>query len=225
MNVKLSLIVLIIGFVVAQIEAQSYIGLSVGTSKNDNHLETFWYQYQLSKRFNVGVQLRYSGIKYRFVNARAIENGNTTFVGAVLGFKIKESENYRLDINLTTSYRYLSNDENPELPASTSGLELDPNIVFGIRLSGNLYFHSGAMFRTAMQFGDEPIYDEQLPASAIVLNGISIRKNRSMFSLRTYAGPMNGATGDTEKFFWQFSLGYQYAFGVSQSSALPFFNF
>ena len=203
---------------------QSYAGLSIATSKNDRHIETLWYQQQLSDRFNAGVQLRYSRILYRFVNARAIEDGTTVFVGAVLGFNLKKSERYRLDFNLTTSYRYLNNDENPELPSSTNGLEIDPNFIFGLKLSEKLLFHSGIMLRTAMQFGDEPINDEQQP-STIVLTGVSIDKAAHLFSLRTYAGPMTGATGDTEKFFWQLSLGYQYKFGSSAKGVLPFFNF
>jgi hypothetical protein len=36
---------------------------------------------------------------------------------------------------------------------------------------------------------------------------------------------MNGATGDTEKFFWQFSLGYQHSFGATENNYLTFFNF
>lgn len=204
--------------------AQSSAGFSISTSKNDNHMESLWFQHQISERFSAGVQMRYSGIRYRFVNARAIENGTTTFAGAVLGFNIKQSERYRFDFNLTASYRYLSNDDNPELPSSTNGLEIDPNFIFGLRLSEKLLFHSGVMLRTAMQFGDEPINDEQQP-STIVLTGLSVVNTQHLFSLRTYAGPMTGATGDTEKFFWQLSLGYQYNFGASEGRAIPFFNF
>jgi len=225
MDVKKLLFVFLFLFAGLQIQAQSYLGFSVATSKNDKHTESIWFQNQISERFSAGLQLRYSGIKYRFVNARAIEDGNTIFVGAVLGFKLKQSEKYRLDFNLTSSYRYLKNDEKPNLPSTTNGLELDPNFVFGMRLSDNFLFHSGAMFRTAMQFGEEPITDEQLPYSAIILNGISYQKNENMVSLKIHSGPMNGATGDTEKFFWQFSVAYQYNFRFSENASLPFFNF
>ena len=170
MNVKLVPVFLFLGFF--GIQAQSSLGISVGVSKNDDHIETLWYQKQISERFSAGLQLRFSEIKYRFVNARAIEDGNTVFIGTVFGFKIKKSEKYRLDFNLTTSYRYLENNENPELPSSTDGLELDPNIIFGLRLSDNINFHSGAMFRAAIQFGNEPINDEQMPPYAIILSGI-----------------------------------------------------
>ncbi|MEM1321995.1 MAG: hypothetical protein AAGG75_17175 [Bacteroidota bacterium] len=187
-------------------------------------METIWFQHQVSERFSAGIQLRYSGIRYRFVNAIAIEDGSTTFAGLVLGFNLRKFERSRLDFNLTASYRYISNDDNAELPSSTNGLELDPNFIFGLQLSENLFFHSGIMLRTAMQFGDEPINDEQQP-STIVLNGLSIQKTKHLFSLRTYAGPMTGATGDTEKFFWQLSLGYQYNLGSPTNGTLPFFNF
>lgn len=204
---------------------QSYLGLSLATSKNDEHIETLWYQQQINKRFSAGIQVRYSDIRYRFVNARAIETGNTLFLGAVLGFNLKQSEKYRLDFNLTASYRFLNNEESPELPSSTRGLELDPNFIFGLSLSDRFLFHTGAMFRTAMQFGEEPIRDEQLPYSAIILNALSWQKGKNTMSLRTYSGPMNGATGDTEKFFWQVSLGYQYSFTSKQDTSIPFFNF
>jgi len=223
MNAKRLVFILFLLSGVLHIEAQSHFGFSIATSKNDQHMETIWYQNQISHRFSLGVQLRYSGIRYRFVNARAIENGSTAFIGAVLGFNLRKKEKYRLDFNLTSSYRYLHNDGNFELPKTTNGIEIDPNFILGLKISDNIYFHSGAMLRTAMQFGDEPINDEQLP-SAIVLNGFSVQKNAHTFSLRTYVGPMNGATGDTEKFFWQFSLGYQYNLNGS-ADAIPFFNF
>ena len=204
--------------------AQSNFGLSVATSKNDNHMETVWYQHQLSSRFSVGIQLRNSDVRYRFVNARAIEKGNTVFAGLTLGYKIAYSENFRLDANLTTSYRYLENEENTSLPKITGGLEIDPNIILSLKLRENLFYHTGAMLRTTFQISPESIGDEQLP-SAIILNGISLQKKSNTFSLRTYVGPMNGATGDTEKFFWQVSLGYQYSLNFKETKQLPFINF
>lgn len=204
--------------------AQSNFGLAVASSKNDNHMETVWYQHQLSSRFSAGIQLRNSDVRYRFVNARAIENGNTFFAGITLGYKIAHSENYRLDANLTTSYRYLENEKNPSLPQITGGLEMDPNLILSLRLKENLCYHSGALLRTTSQISPESIGDEQLP-SAILLNGFSLQKKSSTFSLRTYVGPMNGASGDTEKFFWQVSVGYQFNLKFKESKQLPFINF
>ncbi|MEM6802449.1 MAG: hypothetical protein AAF696_13655 [Bacteroidota bacterium] len=187
-------------------------------------METIWFQQQLSDRFSMGLQLRNSGIRYRFVNARAIEEGNTLFIGVVVGLKVKESESYRLDFNLTTSYRRLQNDDKVELPENTDGLEIDPNIIMTLPLNDRLFFHTGAMLRLAMQTGPESIGNEQ-GLSAIVLNGLSLRSGSNVFSLKTYAGPMNGATGDTEKFFWQVALSYQFSLSGKNSASLPFFNF
>ena len=167
-----------------------------------------------------------SDVKYRFVNARAIEKGNTVFAGLVLSFKIKEREAYRLDFNLTTSYRRLENEDQEinNLPRFTDGIEIDPNLLFSLKARQHLLFHTGVMFRTVTQVGPEPVPDEQLP-SAIVLNGLSYQINQSLLTLRTYAGPMNGAGGDTGKFFWQVSLGYQYIFSGKSQSSIPFINF
>lgn len=223
MDVKKTLLIAFVLLGVLEVQSQSFVGLSVGVSDNDNHIETVWFQHQLTERFSAGVQLRYSQIRYRFVDAIAITDGSTAFGGIVLGFKIKETEHYRTSFNLTSSYRYLSNDEKPDLAESTHGLELDPNILFDLKLTDNFNLHTGAMLRTAMQFGETPIYDEQLP-SAIVVMGISYGVNNHSFAVRAYTGPMNGASGDTMKYFNQISLGYQFSFG-EHSRQYSFFNF
>lgn len=203
--------------------AQSQTGTSFGISNMDRHIETVWFQQQLTNRFSLGVQLRYSQISYRFVDAIAVTDGSTLFGGLVLGFKLKEAENYRLDINITSSYRYLSNDEKPELRESTNGLEIDPNTILSLKLSDRFKLHTGAMLRMAMQFGETPILNEQMP-SAIVLAGLSYSVNGHSIVLRGYTGPMNGAGGDSGKYFNQASIGYQFSFGKS-SHQLSFFNF
>ena len=218
----LLLIVLLLG--VVESKAQSNAGITLGASNNDTHMETIWYQHQLSDIFSAGLQLRYSQIKYRFVDAIAVTDGSTTFAGIVLGFKLKETEIYRLDFNVTTSYRYLSNDDRPEIAESTNGLELDPNMILHLNLSDKVNLHTGAMLRTAMQFGETPILDEQMP-SAIVLTGLSYQLNeRQSIALRAYTGPMNGATGDSMKYFNQISIGYQFSLG-KLSNSFSFFNF
>ena len=204
--------------------AQSAIGVSLATSRNDHHMETVWYHQQVAKRFSVGLQFRNSDVRYRFVDAQAIERGNTLFAGLTLGYAIKTEENYRLDFNLTTSYRRLENEESEALSQVTDGLEIDPTLLFSLRANSSLIYHTGALFRAATQLGPTAVSDEQLP-SAIVLNGLSYSFGPSSLTLRTYAGPMNGASGDTGKFFWQVSLGYQYTFSGRFASALPFINF
>lgn len=223
MDLKKALFIAFVLLGILEAKSQSFAGISVGSSNNDNHIETIWFQHQLTDRFSAGVQVRYSQIRYRFVDAIAINDGSTVFGGLVLGFKLKETENYSLNFNLTSSYRYLSNDERPDLAESTNGLELDPNILLDLKLSNRIKLHTGAMFRTAMQFGDAPILDEQLP-SAVVLAGLCYCVNNHCFAIRAYTGPMNGANGDSMKYFNQISLGYQFSFG-KQSSQFSFFNF
>ncbi|SMG52451.1 hypothetical protein SAMN05661096_03928 [Marivirga sericea] len=223
MDFKKTLLIAFVLLGTLEARSQSYAGLSIGVSNNDTHMETLWFQHQLTDRFSAGFQLRYSQVRYRFVDAIAIKDGSTAFGGLVLGFKLKEVEKYRLDFNLTSSYRYLSNDEKPELAESTSGLEIDPNIILSMKLSDRFKLHTGAMLRTAMQFGETPILNEQLP-SAIVLAAISYKVNSHSIALRVYTGPMNGATGDSMKYFNQISLGYQFSLG-EKSNQFSFFNF
>jgi len=223
MDLKKTLFIAFVILGTLEAKSQSFAGLSIGSSNNDNHIETVWFQHQLTDRFSAGVQVRYSQIRYRFVDAIAINDGSTVFGGIVLGFKLKETDKYRLNFNLTSSYRYLSNDERPDLEESTNGLELDPNILLDLKLSEKITLHTGAMLRTAMQFGETPILDEQLP-SAIVLAGLSYSINNHSVALRAYTGPMNGARGDSMKYFNQILIGYQLTFG-EKTSQFTFFNF
>lgn len=224
MKLKIYLILPLVFFGLKDLTAQSNVGISVGFSDNDKHIESAWFQHQLHDNFNIGLQLRYSKIKYRFTDAIAVTNGNTLFAGIVFGYKIKEVENYRLDFNLTTSYRYLRNRDIAELKKSTNGIEIDPNIIFSIKASEKFTIHTGSMFRMAMQIGTNPIPDEQLP-SAIILAGISYSLNNTHnVSFKAYTGPMNGAQGDTMKYFNQISISYQYSFGRNVSQ-FKFFNF
>jgi len=203
--------------------AQSNIGSSIGRSKSDQHVETIWLQHQVSDQFSLGVQYRNSGIKYRFVNAIAIENGNAQFFGATLGYRIYSREEFRLDFNLTASYRMISRNSTEGLPSNTGGLEFDPNIIFGLKVSEQVNFRSGALFRMTSQISPELISDEQF-FSAILLNGLSYNLGRNSLAVRNSLGPMAGASGDTEKFFWQASLGFQHNFG-GRGQSLSFFNF
>lgn len=206
----------------AQLWAQSTAGISVGTSKSDRHVEIIWFQQGLTERLSLGLQMRTSAIRYRFVDAQAIDWGHMLFAGLTLGTILATGERYRLDPTLTGSYRFLENEANDVLATRTHGLEIDPNLVFGLQLSLAWVYHSGAMLRTAMQLGPNRIGKEQLP-SAIILNGLSYQRGRSLISLCTYAGPMNGARGDTEKFSWQLSLGFQYQL-CAAAQGLPFFH-
>ncbi|MEZ4828157.1 MAG: hypothetical protein R3C61_18010 [Bacteroidia bacterium] len=204
--------------------SQSNFGFSVGTSKSDHYLGSIWYQHPISNRFSIGLNFRYCDFKYRFVNAIAINSGKTVFTGLVIGYKIAETENFRLDFNLTSSYRYLENQENITLPSKTIGLEFDPNILMTLRMNDKILYHTGAMLRTSIQLKPEVIGNEQQP-SGIVLNGISLKSNSALYTLRTYAGPMSGATGDTEKFFWMVSVGCQFNIPSKNASSISFLNF
>ncbi|MEM8525636.1 MAG: hypothetical protein AAGG68_13425 [Bacteroidota bacterium] len=220
---KIILSIALIAISISSLYAQSNIGAQISTSKSDDYDSIIWYQQQISERFSAGLQVRASELKYRFINAQAVESGNTFFTGLVLGFKLKETENYRLDFNTTASWRRI-NSENSSLPETASGLEIDPNLIFGLRLNDQFFYHSGMMLRAALQLSPETIGDEQLP-SAILLNSFSYQLNAQTLSFKTYFGPMNGASGDTEKFFWQLAVSYQYNLNYKGQGRIPFLNF
>ncbi|MEZ4850851.1 MAG: hypothetical protein R3B93_19980 [Bacteroidia bacterium] len=216
------LIVIFILTIAVSAQAQSTVGLSLGTSKSDRQTASFLYRQNLTSRWSLGAQISYGAIRYRFIDAIAITEGQVGMIGLSLGYKIAEGDRYRLDANLAPRYRRIRS-QNEFETINSHGIEIDPNILIGLKLSDQIFFHSGVMLRTAMQLRPEVIGNEQLP-SAILTNALSLQKGDNLISLKTYIGPMNGAGGDTEKFYWQVSLGYQFSLGKSTNS-IPFFNF
>lgn len=204
------------------VHAQSQAGISLSISKSDEHIEQVWFQQQFGSWFSAGLQVRYAGIKYRFIDAKAIKDGNAIFVGIPIGFKLAEKDQYRVDFNLTASWRQLNPDSESGFESSTA-FELDPNFVFTLKASEKLFFHSGVMLRTVLQTSPEGLL-EQFP-SGILLNGLSVNLNSNIIALRTYFGSMSGAGGDSEKFFWQIGLGFQKTLGKKSDNSISFFNF
>ena len=105
--------------------SQSNFGISIGTSRTDNHTESIWYQKSFSEKFSLGFQLRNGGINYRFINARAVQSGSVQHAGLVLGYKIRETENFRFDFNLSTTYRRINSDDVEVEGNGTNGFEPD----------------------------------------------------------------------------------------------------
>lgn len=191
--------------------AQSYAGISIGSSKSDRLQSSLRYQHLITSRFSAGVQLSFGDIRYRFIDARAVEDGQVLMAGVSLGYAIAEGERYRLDVNLSSRYRSIRT-EAADAPADAgSGFEFDPQMVIALQVSESLYLYPGLMMRIAMQTSPEFIGNEQIP-TGVLLNGLGWKLGSSMLSMRTYVGPMAGAVGDTEKFYWQLSLGFQYFF-------------
>ncbi len=221
---RVLVIVLILFFVKINVEAQSTFGLSLGTSRTDNHTESIWYQKSISDKFSVGLQFRNGDIKYRFINARAVQSGSVQHAGLVLGYKIKETEKFRFDFNLSGTYRRVNSDEVEVEGDGTNGFEIDGNLLLGFKVSNNVFFHAGTLLRYVTQTSADAITDEQLP-SPILTNAFSYQANQNLFSLKTYFGPANGAGGDTLKFYWQVSVGFQRAINSSDSNDIPFLNF
>lgn len=223
MNMRILVAVILLFIVKVNIEAQTNFGFSVGTSDSDDYTASSWYQKSVSDKLSIGFQFRKGGIKYRFINARAVESGSVQHIGLVLGFKLKETDKFRFDFNLSGAYRRVNSDEVKTESDGTNGYEIDGNIMLGFKVSDNVFFHAGTLLRFVAQTNEEAVI-EQLP-SPILTNALSYRFKMNLISLKTYIGPANGAGGDTLKFYRQVSLAFQMSIGSSGSNIIPFLNF
>lgn len=203
--------------------AQSTIGFSLGSSKSDLHTESIWYQRQVNESLYLGAQLRYGQAQYRFIQAKSVTEGSVLSAGVQIDWKLISQNSFRLDVNLSPSLRWFRS-ALEHTPSSSLAVEIDPNLIAGLRLNEQWIFHTGLLMRTVFELNPAPVLNEQLPSS-ILLNGISFQKQSSLISLKTYYGPMSGAVGDTEKFFWQVSLGIQRQLGSAPNADIPLLYF
>ncbi len=206
--------------------AQIQTDLFFGSSKADQSFVTLRASSMVNEGIRVGVSYQFSNYRYRFVDARPVSDGVAhTFRVLLLG-RIAESDLLRLDGFLQPGYRLLNVDPSVEQDfnynfQSAQALILEPGLLVTLKASEKLNFHTGANMHMAWQVAPEALF-EQFP-SARILAGASYQvSDRWAVFTTTQTGPMSGAMGDSEKFFWQLALGLRYSLSPSPPNSQIF---
>ncbi len=209
-----------------QLKAQTDLDLTFGASKADYSVTVIRATHKVNDGLRLGASYQFSDYRYRFINARPVSDGFAGTARLILVGRLAESDNIRLDGFLNPGFRIvqLPDDdpqpfENYSFEEAGQAITLDPGLLITIMASEKLAFHTGFNMHMAFQTSPEPLF-EQFP-SVRIKAGASYRLGNS-WALFTSGetGPMSGASGDSEKYFWQIAFGLRYRLGSADASLL-----
>lgn len=198
--------------------AQWSVDIQGGSSKQDYQNWILRGTIQLSERTTVSIESKNSDYRYRFIDARRVERGYSGQLSLSLAYRLHETEHLRLEGFLKPGIRYINFNEDDPQPfefysfSDSYALTFQPGLIVSIKSTDKLWLHTGINLFTSFQISPATLY-EQFPSS-LLLAGFSQQLGEQwvLFS-NNMAGPASGASGDTEKFYWETNLGLRWCFG------------
>lgn len=220
------LLLLLLLSVCWQGNAQTDLDLTFGASKADYSATVIRATHKINNGLRLGVSYQFSDYRYRFINARPVSDGFAGTASLILVGRLAESDNIRLDGFFNPGFRIVQlPDDDPQefenyvFEEGSRAITLDPGLLITITASEKLAFHTGINMHMAFQSSLEPIF-EQFPSIRIKA-GVSYKLAESWALFATGdTGPMSGASGDSEKYFWQLAFGLRYRIGATDASHL-----
>lgn len=190
--------------------------LQVGTSQSDYSHTTLRLNYQLNNTWRIGADFQGADYRYRFIDARPIENG---FSGAFKAFglaNVANNEFIRFDIGTKVGLRLVTASDEPQdfnytFENSVSTI-IEPLAIATVKTSEKLYVHAGMNMRMVLQHVPTFVF-EQFPSGLILFGGSYALSDKWILYTNNHFGAMAGASGDTEKAHWSTSVGIRYNFG------------
>jgi hypothetical protein len=212
-----------------QINAQSMLDVSVGTSHQDNFFTNVAFRKQVSEKFRIGLEAQYGAAKYRLIEAKPITEGYSTTIGVPLTLRMKEKDQIRLDFYAKPGLRFQGvidpdkNDIRDSLLTSTA-ISFDAGLLLTVKVSETLNFQSGVTFPLFYQIRPSAIFENIYPGLLHFGGNYKIGE-KSTFFAKTAFGAALGGGGDTQKFGWSLQGGVRFSFGkeVTPSFVEPSF--
>jgi hypothetical protein len=206
------------------VRAQVLVDVTLGTSKSDYSYGTLGVSWQPSDTWRLGASVQNSDYRYRFIDARQVSNGYAGTVRLLAAARIAENENLRFDFFVKPGVRFiLAPDEAQKIEnysfENSTALVLDPGFLVTLKYWDKLWLHTGVNLHMAAQIRPEFIF-EQYPSGYLVAGGSYALGEKWTLMAQGTAGPTVGAGGDTEKFFWQTSIGLRYSLNGNRVSNL-----
>lgn len=205
--------------------SQTTFELVSGTSKADDYFLELDWQYALNNRWTIGLQTYVGQYEYRFIDARQVDGGVVAIAQLILAAGLAEGEKYRFDFFLKPGLRWLQSPQSPEQPLidypfqNSQALVIDPGFLLNLYPTDKWSVQTGVAMSMAFQWQPETIF-EQFPSSHLVLGtGWQIADQWHLF-LQAKAGPSSGASGDSEKFFWEQKIGVRWDFGTTDRKSI-----
>lgn len=215
---KFIFLLLWLGLSLSTVWGQS-VQLQLGRSNQDNFFVKAGYMHSFGERLSVGLEGQYGQHAYRFIEAKAIPEGNVSWLGVPIRYQAFANDLIRLDFYLRSRLRFTSATADA-LSLRSTALEFDPSFIISLPINSQWEVQSGVILKTVLEVSPSVLLEQQ--PSSILLLGINYSPiDRLAFSLQGQAGPASGAGGDTMKFYSFLQLGLAYSFG--ERSALSQF--
>ncbi len=198
------------------VRAQVMIDLTYGGSKSDYLFTTVSLNWQASDTWRFGASIQNSDYRYRFIDARQVSNGYAGTFRLLAAARLAENEVLRLDGYLKPGFRFIAapDDDPQEFEnyefRNSSAVVLDPGLLVTLKYWEKLWLHTGVNLHMAAQIRPEAIL-EQYPSSFLMAGGSYALGRRWTLMAQAMAGPASGAGGDTEKFYWETSIGLRFS--------------
>lgn len=201
--------------------AQSALDFQYGSSKADYNFWTFRATAPILDRWRVGVEMQASDYRYRFIDARPVSGGFAAHVRLVAIAKLADNGKIRLDAFIKPGLRMIqAPDEAQDFENYTfqdsRAITIDPGLLVTWKPFERLAFHTG--FNSRMVFQTIPEFiPEQLPSGLVLFGSSYALADRWTLFATGNTGSMYGAGGDTEKYNWEFSMGFRFALGKNSN--------
>lgn len=204
------------------IHAQSFLDLAFGASRTDYQHWNLRASTSVGDRWQLGIEFQAFDYRYRFIDARPVTDGFAGQVRGFTAFKIAESDRLRFDAFLKPGVRYIQAPDGPQpfdqyAFQNSWAVTVDPGLVVTWQAFDKLSLHTGVNARTVIQV--QPLaLAEQLPSSLILFGGIYALAPRWSLFAAGNTGPMNGASGDSQKYNWEASFGIRFSIATSPNN-------
>lgn len=197
--------------------AQSLVDVGFGASTMDRYFINLAYRHQISDNLRAGFEIQLSSPKYRFIEAKPIEEGYATSLSIPLSFKITEQERIRLDGFVRPGVRFQgvidpdNNGVRDSILNSTAVL-FDAGLIVNVQLTEKLNLNSGVLLPAGFEIAPTSLFEYL--GTPNFTGGLSyLASSKSILFLKGITGPAFGASGDTYKYIWSVQGGIRIAFG------------
>ncbi|MGB3588161.1 MAG: hypothetical protein WBA23_16550 [Tunicatimonas sp.] len=211
---RLSLLTFSLSLLFFAAEAQVSFDLQYGASRQDYSNTTFRLNYQINDTWRIGGEFQGSDYRYRFIDARKIENGFASETRLFVLGRLAENDLIRLDFFAKAGWRsVVASDETQEVNyafENSGAVIFDPGLLVTIKASEKFFWHTGVRLPITYQVNPEPLA-EQLQSSYIMLGGSYSLGERWALLANGSTGATFGAGGDTEKYMWRIDAGLRFS--------------
>jgi hypothetical protein len=199
------------------VSAQSLIDIGIGASTQDNYFTNISCRQQVNNSFRIGVEAQISSPKYRFIDAKLINEGYANSFHIPLSFKITAQDKIRLDGYVRPGVRFQgvldpdNNDIRDSILNSTA-IMFDAGLLVNVKLNEKLNLNSGVSFPTGIQIAPGTLFEYF--GAANFHGGLSYAaKTKTILYVKGITGTAFGGNGDTYKYFWSIQAGLRFALG------------